>query len=227
MLLKLSEFHTMVSDAIGRSTSLDSVIPRRTEMAAQWLERRYTFQYMKQWKVFNVDYTATNPYIINVYDLGLKGIETIRRRTTESDGSYSFGNPLRKVKPVDRQTRPFGDPESYWLNGVSSIILNSVPDENMTFEAHIKAFTKWSKDDDNFTHWLLDNASELLLARTLMMMSVRQRDATQYQMYKSELDAEIGTFDVSEEELQYSDFVDVWEPPEYHANDTTDLRSNE
>lgn len=224
MGILLGEFHTMVSDALGRSTSLDTVLKRRVELAARWLERNYTFMYMKQWKVFTAQVAATYPYIINVYDLQLKGIELIRRRTTASDGSIQFDRPLTAVHPADRETRPTGNPESYWLNGVNSIILNSVPDEDMTFEAHVKLFTKWNKDDDNFSHWLLDNATELLLARSLMMMSVRTRDPDHYAMYKTELDLEMSTFNVSEEDLQAYGFVDVWEPLEF-ATDDQSLRS--
>lgn len=224
--LTLGEFHTMVSDALGRGTSLDSIIPRRTEMAARWLERNYTLQYMRQWRVLEVDSSATYPYIISLHDLQLKGIDTIRRRrVSEDDGTYLFDRALKKVNPVDRESRPVGNPESYWLNGLSSIILNSVPDEDMTFEAHIQSFTIWpASTNTTWTHWLLDNATQLLLCRTLMTMVPRTRDPALWQTYKQEFDLELQSFKVSEETLTETDFVSVWEPPEFVQNDES-LRS--
>ena len=221
--ITLSDFHTLVADSLGRQTSLDSVIPKRVEMAARWLERNYTFQYMRNWRTFTASASATYPYIVSLDGLRLKRIDLIRRRDTADDGTIQFDRPLRKLMPADRETRPSGNPESYWLNGLSSIILNSVPEEDLTFEAHTIEFTSWGTGS-TWTHWLLDNATELLLARTLMMMSVRTRDTELWNTYKSEFDLELQSFNVAEEDLQQEDVIEVWEPPEY-ASDDQSLRS--
>ncbi len=221
----LGEFHTLMSDALGRSTSLDSVIPRRVEMAARWLERNYTFQYMRQWKTFEVDSSSTYPHIVSLHDLRLKKIETIRRRNTETDGTFTFDRPLKLLHPSDRESRPLGNPESYWLNGLSSLIFNSVPDEDMTFEAHVQAFTIWPASTyTGWTHWLLDNATQLLLCRALMLMVPRTRDPKLWQAYKAEFDLELQSFNVSEESLTQDEFVTTWEQMEYVQNDES-LRS--
>lgn len=212
--VSLGEFHTLVSDALGRGPSLNSVIPRRVQFAANWLERNYTFQYMRQFRLLGVSATAEFPHIVSLHDLEIKRIKAIRRRETDTDGSYLFSPPLKQVDPIERSTRPFGQPESYWLNGVSSIVFNSTPDEDMTFEGHFVLFTKWGSDDD-WTHWLLDNATQLLLCRTLMVMMPRTRDPALYQAHKTEFDLELQSMNVAEEDLQSSQpFVSRWEPPE-------------
>jgi hypothetical protein len=71
---------------------------------------------------------------------------------------------------------------------------------------------------------MLDNMTNMLLARTLMMMSVRIRDPALYGVYKSEFDLEVQSFNVSEEELKSGEVVQVWEPPVY-AQSTEPLRS--
>lgn len=224
MSLLLSEFHTLVSDGLGRGTSLDSVIPARVKMAVNWIEKNYTFQYMKEWMTFPVLAAAAYPYIVSLANIRPKKFELIRRRTTDSDGNIQFGRPLRKVNPADRESRPAGEPESYWLNGVNSIIFNSVPDEDMDFEAHVVRFTDWGSSS-NFTHWLLDNATELLLAKSLQLMTVRTRDPGLYDMYEKELQKEIQAFNVAEEDLQTGDpVIAIWEPPEDATMDTS-LRS--
>ena len=210
----LSEFHTLVSDALGRGMSLDAVIPRRVQMTARWLERNYTFQYMRQLRLLDVDSAADDPHIVSLHDLEIKKIETLRVRTTDEDGSYLFSPPLLQTKPADRSSRPFGQPESYWLNGVSSLVFNSVPDEDLTIEGHFVLFTKWGTAT-NWTHWLLDNATQLLLCRTLMALMPRTRDPALYQAHKAEFDLELNSFNTAEEDLQSSaPFVSRWEPPE-------------
>lgn len=219
----LSEFHADVADCVGRGSSLVSVIPRRVKMAAEWIERNYTFQYMRQMATLEVLSAATYPHIVSLANLYVKELTAIRRRRVATDGSYAFDQPLQKVSPIDRSDRPAGNPESYWLNGRSSIVFNSVPDEDMTFELHGVFMTIWGTGD-SWQHWLLDNAHELLLARTLMMLMPRTRDPEGYKMHETEFNLEIQSFTVSEEAIQTNDFVAVWEPPEASQVDET-LRS--
>ena len=212
MTTSLGAFHTLVSDALGRGTSLDSVIPERVRMSARWIERNYTFQYMKQQRTLTASASATYPWIMSLHDLEIKRVVALRRKQTDDDGTIFFSPPLRKVDPVDRANRPAGQPESYWMNGVSSLIFNSVPDEDMEFEGHFVLFTKWGTAS-TWTHWLLDNATQLLLCRTLMAMMPRTRDPALYQAHKTEFDLEIQSFTVAEEDLQADDpVIAQWEP---------------
>lgn len=216
----LSEFHTLVSDALGRSTSLDSTIAQRVKMAARWLERNYTFQYMRQIRTFDVDPDATYPYVLSLSGLEVKQVDLLRRRAADAAGTgYVYSRPLKQVEFRDRETRSVGLAESYALNGVSSIYLNSIPDEAETYETNLVLYTDWGTASD-WEHWLLEDATNLLLARTLMMMCIRSRDPDLYAMYKSEFDLEIKSFNVAEEELQSSEVVPRWEPPEGVSNET-------
>lgn len=216
----LSEFHTLVRDAIGRSTELDTAIALRTKLAARWLERNYTFQYMRDWRVLSLSASATYPYIISLAGLEVKRVELLRSRSADDAGTgYKFSRPLKQLKPGDRETRSAGVPESFYLNGVSSLVLNSIPEEDMTFEGHFQLYTQWGSAD-GWTHWLLENATQLLLSRTLLMMTMgRTRDGALYDMYKSEFDLEIESFKVAEEELQTGEVIAIWEPPEGASND--------
>lgn len=215
MLLELGDFHDMVEDALGRP-SLNTRVPKRVAMAVQWIERNYTFQYMRTWRSLTALATADYPYIITQSGLNIKGIDLMRIKSLDVDNEIVFSSPLRKVHPQDRERRALGVPESYWINGRSSIILNSIPEEDTEFELHLQEYTSWNYESDTFTHWLLDNATQLLLCRTLMMLALGPaRDAELYAAYKADFDLEISTFKTSEEEIQSSDFVQVWEPPEY------------
>lgn len=217
MTTSLGDFHTLVEDSIGRSTSVTSLIPLRTRMAAAWIERNYTFQYMKQWRTFTVSPSATYPHILSLQGIKAKKIELIRRRhdALDADGGYYFSPPLKPLKPQDRSRRSNGSPESYWLNGLSSIVFNAIPNEAMTFEVNLVEFTDWGTSS-TWTHWLLDNATHLLLVRTLMMMgATRLRDPKLWEVYKAELDLELASFKCFQEEIDTVEVVAQWEPPGY------------
>jgi len=217
MTTPLGDFYTLVEDSIGRSTSVTSLIPLRVRMAAEWIERNYTFQYMKQWRTFDVSASATYPHILSLSGLKVKAVELIRRRQAnlDADGGYYFSPPLKPLKPQDRSRRSNGVPESYWLNGLSSIVLNTIPNEDMTFEAHLIELTNWGSDTD-WTHWLLDNATHMLLVRTIMMLgATRLRDPKLWEVYKAELDLELASFKCFQESVEAVEVVAQWEPPGY------------
>lgn len=224
MLITLGDFHEMVEDSLGRP-ALNTRVPKRVAMSAQWLERNFTFQYMRTWRSLTALTTADYPYIITQSGLNIKSIDLMRIKRLDSDGEIVFDRPMIKTNPADRERRGSGIPESYWVNGRSSIILNTIPDEDTDFELHLQEFTSWNYGDDDFTHWLLDNATQLLLCRTLMMMATGPaKDSSLYAQWKADFDLEIASFKVSEEEIQFGDFVQVWEPPEYAERDDS-LRS--
>lgn len=214
MEIELGDFHDMVEDALGRP-ALNTRVPKRVAMAAAWIERNYTFQYMRTWRSITATATADYPYIITQSGLNIKGVDLMRIKSLDVDDEIVFSSPLKQVHPQDRERRALGVPESYWINGRSSIILNSIPEEDTNFEIHLQEYTSWNYADDAFTHWLLDNATQLLLCRTMMMMAAPAKDAALHLMYQTEFNLEIATFKTSEEEIQSSDFVQVWEPPEY------------
>lgn len=214
--VSLGDFHTLVEDALGRSTSVTSLIPLRVRMAAAWLEKNYTFQYMRQWRTLEVLAAAEYPHIISLHNINIKRVELLRRRMAAipADGGYVFSDPLKSLKPQDRSRRGYGVPESYWKNGMSSLVLNSIPTENMTFEANLVEFTNWGSGS-TWTHWLLDNATQLLLARTLMILgSTRLRDPKLWETYKAEFDLEIQAMGVAQEDIQEVEVVSTWEQPE-------------
>ena len=214
MTVSLSEFHSLVSDGLGRGTSVDTLIPERVRMAAAWIEKNYTFQYMKTWRTLSVSTTAQYPYIISLADIAVKRVTLLRRREADLEGTgFIFSDPLKKLAPDDRSTRGEGIVESYWINGRNSIVLNAIPTEDLTLEAHLVEYTKWGSGD-NWTHWLLDNCTQLLLCRTMMILgSTRLRDPKLWEVYKAEFDLEIQAMNVSEEDIQEEDVVAQWEPP--------------
>ena len=206
-MMTLAEFHSLVSSDLGRGTGLDSVIPLRVKLAVQFLERNYTFQYMKRWHTFSVNASAENPHVISLAGYSPKRITTIRRISEDDDGTIRY-HPLNgPIDPRDRTTRPEGFPTAWSLNGLANIILDATPDEDFDLEIHGAWYTAWGTAN-SFTHWLLDHAVGLLLPLTLMYMSSRTRDPKNYAMYEKQFALELKTFNVAEEEIQLGSVED-------------------
>ena len=131
MTINLGAFRALVSSSLGRGTSLDSEIPTWIKVAVRFIERNYTFQYMRGWRLIEIDADSDNPHVISLAGIQVKKIEAFRLYETDTsiDGRRftDLNGPL-EVK--DRITRPTGDPSGYWLDGVSNIILDAIPDED-------------------------------------------------------------------------------------------------
>ena len=198
--MNLGEFHALVSRSLNRGTSQDANIPTSVRQAVRWIERNYTFQYMKRWVEGSINVTVDNPYIITLYELRPKAIEAFRLIDPET-GRF---RDLKRIDPKQRTSRIVGTPSGYWLDGVNSIILDAIPEQNLSYEMHLTQYTALPTDTD-FVHWLFDNAEDLLLFCTLWYLSISLRDdrmATSYKLFRDEA---IKTLDIAEQDIQFND----------------------
>ena len=108
-----------------------------------------------------------------------------------------------------------GEPGGYWLDGVNSIVLDALPEEDYTYHLHLHQYTAWQKDEDDFEHWLLDNAEDMLLFTTLWYQGVFLRDSRMIKDYKELRDTAMQTLHIAEQEIQHNDrdAVMLWTPP--------------
>lgn len=215
--MDLAGLHSRIARAIGKGTSLDTSIPEFVEEAVQWMEANYNFQYMEQWLEIPIDPTADNPHIISLYNTPIKKIEAFRlvvddpAHTATHEGRF---RDLKRIKPKDRQTRFRGPPSGYWLNGVSSIVLDAIPDEEFLTELHAFVFSVWQPTQPDFRHYLIDRFRTPLIARTCMLAAIDRRDPRMFDMYKKAyLDAQT-VINVAEEDLQFGsgDIRMDWSP---------------
>jgi hypothetical protein len=196
--MNLGEFHAEIKASLARGDSLDAIIPGYTRRAALWMERNYTFQYMKQFLEVDIDPTlASTPRYIELGPGAPKAIPMFR--WVLGDGTYM---PLTKVDPLRLDALEVSTPESYWLDGTRRIILSSTPGEVLHGELRIDRYTPWPAEL-TFTHWLLDRAEDVMLAQTLIMMSIHLRDPRLRDNYKQMRDEGMLTLLNAEDELQY------------------------
>ena len=178
--MNLADFHTLVSEAIGRSTAYDSQIPGYVRRAARFIERNYTLQYMNVYSTFELDAEATEPRLIQL-PAGIKRDRLIR--ILGQDKSY---NDLRKVDPADVKTLRTERPSAYWLSGDDKIWLAQAPDQDYACEIYWTRFTTWPTLPDGTT-WLLQNADDVLLAQTMVLMAPHLKDPDLVTMWSQNL----------------------------------------
>lgn len=198
--MNLGEFHDLVSNALHRGTALDSVIPTRVRQAVSWIERNYSYQYMKRWLTGTIDVSVTYPYIIPIYELRIKSIEAVRLES--SDG---WLNDLKRIDPKERSQLPEeGTPSAYWLDGETSLILDAYPATNTEYALHVVQYTAWPTDE-NFEHWLIDNAEDMLLFTTLWYTAIHLRDSRMANDYKILRDEAQQTLHSAQQDIQHND----------------------
>lgn len=199
--MNLGEFHDEVSATIARGTAMDAHIPGYTRRAARWLERNYTFAYMKQFLelVIDLDVASTPRYI----ELGPGAPKSIPMfRWVNDDGGFTY---LKKIDPWEvtaYSTEEGLIPSGYWLDGIKRIVLAHTPTTNLNGEISLVRYTPWPSQE-TFTHWLLDNAEDVLLAQTLFMMAPRLRAPNMRQEYQAMRDEGLNTLLRAEDEFQY------------------------
>lgn len=201
--MNLGEFHTLTEAALGRGTALTTVVPTFVRFAARWLERNYTFQYMKKFVTVSIDVdVATTPRYVELGPGAPKSIPMFR--WVQSDGSY---RNLRRVEPEDmdslEEATALSPPETYWIDGVERIVLGATPTEDINGELRVDKYSVWSESLTS-EHWLLDNAEDVLLGQTLVMMASRTRDPKLRETWLSIRDEGLRTLLLAEEELQHS-----------------------
>ncbi len=196
MTTTLGDFHSTVSAEVKRGNSLDSIIPGRVKLAVQFLERNYTAQYMKTFLEVTLNPEAGEPRVVALPS-EIKSVRWLK--IAESEIYYD----LKSITPQDMRLRPTaGMPEKFWKSGTSRLILDRVPDKAYVLEGELMLFTDWPTDT-NATHYLLNRASDLLLAQTMIHLGNYLRDDQIIKQYRGARDESLRTYITSEVEGEF------------------------
>lgn len=207
--MNLGAFQSMVSTTLNRGTTLDSRIPLRVQMAAQWLERNYSFKYMEAFRLLQV---VQGERVIDLpSNQVIKAWKFVR--LIRDDGSYMYlnkvepedilgiGNPAPNATFTTRNEKP--RLSAYWVVGNSQMVLNTVPDTDWSGEGMWLAYTDWPTDP-SAEHPLMNMASDVLLAETLLLMAAFDlRDQRMVAGWKEIRDEGVNTLTRAEDENKY------------------------
>lgn len=201
--MKLSELHTLVSSAVARGTTLDATIPNFVRMAARWIERNRTYKYMERFGDFAFDTTADYPRRITFPTDRVKRFNFLRG--VNSDGSFQN---QKQIDPQELNSIEEGMPKSFWMDGVNYLVFDKTPDEDYAEEIAWEEYTAWPTDDDS-ENWLLRNAEDLLLARTMMNLSPFLRDKKVADYWTELFQSSLITVNLADDELRAGSRNDV------------------
>lgn len=164
--MTLAEFHTQVQNELKRGTSQNALIPAWTKRAARWIERNYTLQYMRRFVSFSTDPDAAEPRALPLPETRMKQIDFMRivSDAGEALDDYAY---LSKCDPQDVLGALEKQPTRYWLDAYDYIWLDYTPDVIYGMEMSYSRYTTWPTDTSE-TPWLVDNAEDALLARTML-----------------------------------------------------------
>jgi len=196
----LSTIHTDVKAAIARGTAWDSQIPGWVRRAARWIERNNDLPYMKIYASFAIDADAPEPRLITLpTELKSFGDDGFVR-IVNADGTFSY---LSNLAPQTQKEILVEPPQFFWLSGHNEIWLNSTPEEDLSCEIYYVRYSTWPTLD-TATHWLIDNAEDLLIAQTMVMMAPSLRDISVLQLWKGLRDEALATVVRSGTDMQYT-----------------------
>lgn len=187
--MNLGEFKQQLKDNIRRGDSLDAVIPGFIRQAALWLERNRTMNYMRKFAEITIDPDVDDaPRYVSLEDTRIKSIQFFRwtgqAGITADDNGYLY---MQMKDPRDFPQLTTGIPAFYYPNGVSSMVLSATPDQVLNGELWCARYSAWPTAD-SATHWLMDNAEDVLEARAMMNMAKHARDPDMRAHWKTVLD---------------------------------------
>lgn len=183
--MTLAEFHTLVSGIINRGTSVDTSIVGATRRAARFIERNYTFEYMKQYDSNVAIAAAATTILVSAFTSNeVKRILFLRTLDTTTDPDATVYKYITRSDPMDLGSLEEGRPTHFWMSDKDTIQLDMTADKAYTAQIQWVEFTAWPTDTGE-SPWLVDNAEDALLARTMLYMAPIVRMAPkEYQMWQ-------------------------------------------
>jgi hypothetical protein len=191
--MTLDELHVNIRGALKKGTSLDAIFPSRDKAAARWLERNYTFQYMRRIGTVYVDLASEFPWVIEAPH-NWKTVELVR--IVASDGSlWTLNKDINYANQLQWET---GRPTGYTLDGNERLILNCNPAEAYQLEIFWTAYTSWPTTGAS-TNWLLENGADFLEYQTLLYMALWLQDQRMAATYAQARDEALKTLLLEDE----------------------------
>ena len=202
----LSEFTSLVKAEANQGTRLDTVIPGAIRRAARFIETNYSFLYMERFQQATLDVSAENPRFLPFPGESTKKINFVRYAQTF--GSVSEYVYLKPIDPIDNTLIVnTSNPTAYWLTGDETgarfMVLNRTGTENLDLEIHSVEYSTWP-ESDTATHWLLNNAEDALLAKTMQRLARYAEEPDWLQVYKEPWEEAIRVTLMADEEARYS-----------------------
>ena len=185
--MKLEDFHNLVSFELKRGTSLDSQIPLYVKQSVNFLERNTPLKYMEEWVTLTLE---PGDQIVD-FVWAFRSWKFLRYAQDAEWFYLSKRDPREELTPGGPSV-----PTKYSQVGVRYIRFNAPnqSSQNLALEGIVYKFSDWQTTRPDFRHFLLEQASDLLLYQTMMRIGVSIKDPRMAEMYKPMRDEALQTF---------------------------------
>lgn len=196
MAVNQAELKTQLRGTHGQGTTLDPLLTTFIRQGVKWIERNYTFLYMEKFGELTIKSNTSFPRLIDLESDRVKDISMFR--ITLDSGLFHYLKKIEVNKMTKVQTSiPYG----YWVQGVSFMVLDNIPDQDYSAELTLVEYTPWS-DSDNYTNWLLNNADDVVYKAAMVEISLYLRDYKSVQFWQDQRDRGIKTMIIADEETR-------------------------
>ena len=194
--MRLEDFHNMVSFELKRGSSLDSQIPMYVKQAVNFLERNAPLKYMEEWVTLKLE---PNDQVVD-FVWSFRSWKFLRY---EQDTEWFY---LQKRDPREEIT-PSGPttPTKYSQIGVRYLRMNAPwrGPGDLVLEGIVYKFTDWQTTQPDFRHFLLEQASDLLMFQTMLRIGASIRDGRLDPAYRPLRDEALKTFMSMDSDAEY------------------------
>lgn len=192
--MNLGDFHSVISNEANKGSSFSDVIPAKVRQAARWVERNATLKYMERFVE-----ASLSDRCWNFPTTRIKSIIFVRHLL--ENGKYK---QIIQVDPQQVVSIDEGIPDGFWIDGDDHFWFDAFPSEgNLELELLLVEYSDWPTDLTK-THWLIDNAEDLLIAQTMILLAPTAREPEWIGMYTKSRDEALRTLLLADEELRQS-----------------------
>ncbi len=192
--MTITEFLAVVRNATLRGTALDTQAASAFRQAIRFIERNYDLPYMR--RIITAD--CTSEFSLTGTDARL--LKTIQQlRWFDSD---ALRKSIVQIDPYELKSRETGVPAGYEYftetasDGSVTITLLFDTEFEETTEVELLGYFYSNIDltsPGNSSLWLVENAEDAVLARTMINLAPIMRDSAVLQMYQALWQESIGT----------------------------------
>ena len=218
--MKLEDLHRLISFELRRGTALDAYIPLWTKQAVQMLERNAPMKYMEEWVKITLapgDQTIDFVWAFRNWrwlrypsgaDWYYVGYQNPKDEKFTGTGPYSGsvvvypqnepmltpgwavpGTPITKFSQVGmryvRFNMPWPGPQPVYMEGI------------------VYKYSDWQTTKADFRHYLLDQASDLVLFQTMLRISAAIKDMRLREQYQPLLGDALKTMLQADQDAEY------------------------
>jgi hypothetical protein len=218
--MKLEELHRLISFELRRGTALDAYIPLWTKQAVQLLERNAPMKYMEEFcsiKLTPGDQTidfvwAFRNWRFLRYVAGAEW-QYVKMQDPRNEKVIASGTGSVVVYPQnDPMLTPALPAQGTPIQHFSQIGMRYVRFErpwpgpsNVEMQGIVYKYSDWQTTKTDFRHYLLDQASDLLLAQAMLRISAAIKDTRLRDYYAPLRQEALQTMLTADQDAEYGE----------------------